>query len=141
MPDNTTSHEDLARENERLRQRLEEAEALVHAVSGGEVDAFLVRQGEEENVLVLDGVDRPYRLLIERMQQGAVTLAADGTVLFANPSFADMLGRPLSGLVGRVAGECLAAGDWQRLRAMLDEGLAGDGSSGEFLLRRADGNA
>ena len=76
---------------EELRQRLEDAEATIRAISGGEVDAFLVRQGAEDQVLVLDGVDRPYRLLIERMHQGAATLTADGTIFYANRRLAEML--------------------------------------------------
>jgi len=62
--------EDLKSENDELRRRLEEAESIVSAISKHEVDAFVVQDPEgESDVLVLDGEERPYRLLIERMQQ------------------------------------------------------------------------
>ena len=46
-----------------------------------------------KNSLVSQGVrahvpDRPYRLLIEQMNEGALTLAADKTILYANRRFA-----------------------------------------------------
>ena len=87
-------------ENEELRRRLEEAEATIRAISGGEVDAFIVRKGADDQVLVLDGVDRPYRLLIEGMHQGAVTLAADGTIIYANKRLAELLKRQSGTVLG-----------------------------------------
>ncbi|MGO8931332.1 MAG: PAS domain-containing protein [Limisphaerales bacterium] len=46
----------------------------------GEVDALVM--GEE--VYTLKGAETPYRLLIESMNEGAATLAADGTILYCN---------------------------------------------------------
>src|SRR2546423_15281484 len=87
--------EQLSRENEDLRRRLEEAEDTIRAISGGEVDAFVVTCGPAAEVLTLGTADRPYRLLVEAMGQGAATLGADGTVLYANRRVADLLAAPL----------------------------------------------
>src|SRR5436190_5538928 len=102
MPDTPATSADLAREIEHLRHRLEESEATIRAISAGEVDAFIVRQGADDQVLVLDGVDRPYKLLIEEIQQGAATLTADGTLIYANRRFAELLGLSLSSLIGKL---------------------------------------
>ena len=59
------TYDTLRDENAALRRRLEEAEEMITAISGGEVDAFLVQNEGDEEVLVLDGADRPYRLIIE----------------------------------------------------------------------------
>jgi PAS domain S-box-containing protein len=118
--------EGLRRENDDLRQRLEEAEATIRAISGGEVDAFLVRQGAEDQVLVLDGVDRPYRLLIERIQQGAVTLTADGTIIYTNRCFAQMVVAPAADLLGTTLSEYVLAPDRPTLAQLLKQGLAAD---------------
>src|SRR5689334_20803246 len=91
--------EQLLRENEDLRRRLEEAEETIRAISGGEVDAFVVARGQAEEVLTLGTADRPYRLLVEGMGQGAATLGADGTVLYANRRLAELLAVPLKKVV------------------------------------------
>ncbi|HEV7668962.1 MAG TPA: ATP-binding protein [Thermoanaerobaculia bacterium] len=118
--------DDLLRENEELRQRLEDAEGTIRAISGDEVDAFLVRRGTEDHVLVLDGVDRPYRLLIEQMQQGAATLTSDGTVFFANQRLAELLGTPLGSLIGTRFSDYVAPGDRDAVTATLGEALQRD---------------
>src|SRR4051794_38649189 len=94
------STEQLLRENEELRRRLEEAEEILRAIRRGEVDAFVVATLEEAEVLTLGRADRPYRLLAELMGQGAATLGEDGTVLYANHRFAELLGAPPPELIG-----------------------------------------
>jgi PAS domain S-box-containing protein len=49
----------------------------------------------------LDGADRPYRVWIEQMQEGAVALAGDGTVLYCNRRLAVMLGVPQERVSGQ----------------------------------------
>ena len=44
-------------------------------------------------LFTLKGADEPYRVLIEEMNQGAVTLSADGSILYCNRRFADLLKR------------------------------------------------
>ncbi len=129
--------DELLQENEDLRQRLEDAEATIRAISGDEVDAFLVRRGTEDHVLVLDGVDRPYRLLIEQMQQGAATLTSDGTIFFANQRLAELLGAPIASLIGSRFSDYVAPGDRDVLAAALDESFQGNVHS-EVAIQRGD---
>jgi PAS domain-containing protein len=69
------------------------------AITSGEVDAFVVGQGEDNRkVLLLAGAYQRYRQVVERMQQGAVTVSVSGDVLFANQRFSEMLGVPISRL-------------------------------------------
>lgn len=83
--------EQLSSENATLRLRLEEAEATLEAIRAGEVDAVVVGGEGGQRVYTLEGTERFYRLLIERMQQGAATLSSDGTVLYCNAAFAALL--------------------------------------------------
>lgn len=57
------------------RQALEEAESTLEAIRSGQVDAFVIAGSE---VVLLERASAPYRTLVEHMQQGAVTLSADG---------------------------------------------------------------
>src|SRR6476619_79906 len=91
--------DELMRENDELRRRLEEAECALMALRAGEVDAFLVG-ADCEQVYTLEAADTPYRLVIERMQHAAATLTTEGVVLYCNRRFAELLGRPESALRG-----------------------------------------
>ncbi len=73
----TLTIDQLLRENEDLRRRLEEAEDALRALRAGEVDAVLV-EAEREQVYTLETADKPYRLLVEQMPHAAATLTADG---------------------------------------------------------------
>jgi PAS domain S-box-containing protein len=84
---------ELEQQIDSLRQQLQEAEELRHAISHGEVDAFVVGPTDDgKRVLLLSGAYARYRHLVEEMQQGAVTLSQSGEILFANRAFAAMLG-------------------------------------------------
>ena len=78
---------------ESLRQQLQEAEELRHAISNGHVDAFVVGPTDDsKRVLMLSGAYARYRQLVEEMQQGAVTVSRSGEIMFANQAFAAMVG-------------------------------------------------
>lgn len=133
MTDNRPSLDDVLRENEELRYRLEEAEDTIRAIRTGQVDAFVVTGAERDQVFTLETADRPYRLFVETMQQGAVTLAGDGTILFCNEYFVDLLARPPERLAGASFRQFVAEAD----RAAYD--ALGTAGRGELTLLRGDG--
>lgn len=62
--------------------RLEEAENTLRAIGAGEVDAFVVSDGgDAQRVFTLTTADRPYRMFVENMHEGAATLSASGVIL------------------------------------------------------------
>jgi PAS domain S-box-containing protein len=78
---------------ESLRQQLQDAEELRHAISHGEVDAFVVGPSDDnKRILMLSGAYARYRQLVEDMQQGAITVSQSGEIMFANHAFAAMVG-------------------------------------------------
>src|SRR5262249_23174085 len=91
-----------------------------------------------EQVYTLESADRPYRLLVEQMPQGAATLTADGAVLYCNRHFAALLGRPLRALLGAPAHDFVSPASRPLFEALLGGARAG-GTQGEVTLRRADG--
>jgi two-component sensor histidine kinase/PAS domain-containing protein len=50
---------------------------------------------------MLQGADEPYRVLVERMSDGALTLGPDRTILFVNRRLADLADNPADKLVGQ----------------------------------------
>ena len=97
---NTDSETDHVKEIAELRARLQELEETLRAIRSGEVDALVVSGDGEERVFTLQGAEHPYRVLVEEMNEGAVTLVNDGTVIYANRRFSHMLGIPLDRLIG-----------------------------------------
>src|ERR1700722_17521464 len=91
---------ELLKENERLRLRLEEADAVVEAIRNGIVDAVVVNATPGESVYTLEGADRPYRLLVEAMQQGVAVLSPDAVLLYCNPCLADLFKMSVEKLTG-----------------------------------------
>jgi len=57
-----------------------------------------------DQVYTLKGADEPYRVFVEQMQEGAITLDSLGTILYCNRSFSDMLGEPLECVMGKAIG-------------------------------------
>ena len=53
-----------------------------------------------DRVFTLKGADQPYRVLVESMNEGAITVTPDGILLYSNRNFADLLGRPLENVMG-----------------------------------------
>jgi PAS domain S-box-containing protein len=121
-----------------LRGRLEEAEETLRAIQGGEIDALVVQGEGGERVFTLQGADHPYRTLIEAMQQGAASLSAEGTVLYCNRRFAEMVKRPHEKVIGASVSDFLAAGCGEPFRDLLRQGLTHN-SNGELRFRAADG--
>src|SRR5579863_4920924 len=95
-----TTNDELLEENERLRLRLEEADAVVEAIRNGIVDAVVVHSTPGESVYTLEGADRPYRLLVEAMQQGVAVLNAEGVLLYCNPCLGDLFKLSVEKLTG-----------------------------------------
>jgi PAS domain-containing protein len=75
-----------------LRSRLAEAEETIRAINNGEVDAVVVNGETGAKVYTLEGADHPYRVMVEQMQEGTVTLDPERLILYANPKFAAMIG-------------------------------------------------
>jgi PAS domain S-box-containing protein len=70
-------------------------------------------------VFTLEGVEHAYRVLIESMNEGALTLTSDETILYANKRFAEMVRCPLERVMGGSFRRFLSAQDQATLRPLL----------------------
>src|SRR6185503_6653718 len=102
-----------------LRRRLQEAEDTINAIRDGHVEALVVHAPEGEQIFTLRSADQPYRLMVEQMREGALTLAADGTILYCNQRFAELTGRPPERIAGRTLEEFVDARDVSMLQRVL----------------------
>src|SRR5687767_9659466 len=88
-----------------LRQRLEEAEETLHAIRNGEVDALVVDSPDGEVIYTLSTADYPYRLMIDEMNQGAVSVSPDSIILYNNRNFSTILGLNSTNVSGSQFGD------------------------------------
>jgi PAS domain S-box-containing protein len=127
------------REAAELRARLAEAEATLRAIRRGEVDAVVVAGKQGPRVFTLDGAEHAYRVLIESMNEGALTLTAKGVILYANQCFARMAASPLEQVIGSSVHRFLSKADQAALRPLLEQ--AGESSAKiQALLHAGDGS-
>ncbi len=117
-----------------------EAEDALNAIRKGEVDGLLIAGPEGRQVFTLHGTQEPYRLLIEQMSEGALTLSEAGFILYANQPMADLLQMPLERLIGAEFRAFVAATDQPALAELIGKAWDG-GSRGELSFRVADGSS
>jgi two-component system, NarL family, sensor kinase len=128
----------LVDENASLRARLDEAEDTLRAIRNGEVDALVVSGVDGEQIFTLNGAERTYRMLIEDMNEGALTLALDGVILYANRRFAGMLKMPLEKVIGSTIHTWILPQHQHILGGLLQKD-ADEKSRDELILTASDG--
>jgi PAS domain S-box-containing protein len=90
----------LRKQIEELEQRCVEAEDALNAIQHGAIDALVIYSDEGEKIYTIQGAETAYRLLVESINEGAATLIKDGTILYCNRRFAEMLKAPLEVIIG-----------------------------------------
>src|SRR5262245_34151762 len=102
-----------------LKRRLREAEETINAIRDGHVEALVVSTQEGEEIFTLRSADQPYRLMVEQMREGALTLSAGGTILYCNSRFAELVAHPPERVTGRSIQDFVSTDDGPKLRTML----------------------
>jgi len=111
--------EQLIIENEELRSRLIEIEDAIRAIRNGEVDAIMVSGDKGEQVYSVSSAETPYRTFIEKMSEGAVTLTKEGTILYCNQRFAEIVQSPFERVIGTSLKRFIAQDDIAKIDSFL----------------------
>jgi len=135
MTKRATTKQQLVLQVEELRSRLEEAEETLRAIRTGEVDALVVSGPEGEAVYTLKGAEHSYRVILETMNEGALTLSDDGTVLYCNARFAELVKMPIEQVIGGLLRRLVAPADQSKLEAL----MALSSGKAEMTLTASDG--
>jgi signal transduction histidine kinase len=128
----------LARENEELRNQLREAEELIAAVRTGAIDALAIQGADGPRIFTLEGADQSYRTLVEQMNEGALLLSPEGTVLYCNGALAGLVRCPLEEVLGS-SFESFVPGTFQQYWADLLTRAWVDRARGELPLQTRTG--
>ncbi len=109
----------LLRQVAGLTRRLREAEDALAAIREGDVDAIVVSGKRGERIFSLTGTDLVYRLIVESMQEAALTTTTEGRILYCNQQLSSMLTLPFNALVGRKLADLVEVKDHPVLEALL----------------------
>ena len=121
-----------------LEMRLEESEETLEAIRRGDFDAVVVHaEDDERHIYTLESADRPYRVLIEQIQEGAFTTAADGRLLYCNRRLAELLGERHERLIGQSLDAFVRGIDASTLAVLLAEARQGT-ARGELSITAGD---
>src|SRR5689334_7699739 len=121
-----------------LRRRLEEAEETLRAIRSGEVDALVIDDPQGEVIYTLTTADYPYRLMIDEMNQGAVSVSPDSLILYSNRNFAGMLGLEGGTVSGKSFGDLVVDELRPQFEADLEKARA-QGVRRDYSLKHSSG--
>jgi len=128
------SNDTILTELQELRLQLQEANETIEAIRTGQVDALVVKLGDEHQLYTLKSADQTYRIFIEKMKEGVVTLNKEGLILYSNTRFASMVNLPLAKVIGLPFTDFIPDQSKQDFNSLLMHGWESD-SKGEVLLK------
>jgi PAS domain S-box-containing protein len=115
--------EDLFLEIEELRTRLAQAEETINSIRNGEVDAIIVSGSDGEKVFSLTSSETPYRIIIEEMGEGALTISSSGTILYCNRRFSEIICTHSGEIAGSDFSDLIDEKDRGKFRQLLNDSL------------------
>ena len=134
----TKTYEELLEELEELSFQLREANETIHAIRTGQIDALVVETDDGPQLYTLKSADHTYRVLIEKMKEGAVTLDKSGVILYSNSQFASMINMPLAKVIGLPIMDYIPDQYKNKFKKITEQGWKSD-SKGEIFLKNNTG--
>ena len=96
----TKTYDQLISRIEELEAQVTESHEIIDAIRKGEVDAFVVKNEDQHELYTLRSADKSYRVFIEQMNEGALTINEQNTILYSNSRFAIQLNVSLEKVIG-----------------------------------------
>src|SRR4026208_707208 len=125
-------------EADELKSRLAETEETLRAIQEHTEDALVVNRENGIQVVTLNESEIPYRMMVESMNEGAVTLIPDGTIFYCNGRFAEMIQGDCEKLIGTLF-QALIVPEEQSLFETIFHDAAAHGVRQEITLQTANG--
>jgi PAS domain S-box-containing protein len=107
-----------------LRLRLSEAEEMLSAIRTGEIDALVVSSPQGEQIYTLKGAEQPYRILVESINEGTLSLTADGIIINCNKAFSKIARTPCGTLIGTLFKDVVSKKDKKKFEGFWEQALA-----------------
>ncbi|CAN5224987.1 hypothetical protein BH11BAC5_BH11BAC5_17960 [soil metagenome] len=133
------TYKELEDELAKISSQLEEANDSIEAIRSGQIDALIVKGENGNQIYTVKSADQTYRMFIEKMNEGALTLNIDGLILYANYRFAEMVALPLSKVIGHPFIQFVPQGFKRLFTESINNGW-NTHSKGEIVITRSDGH-
>lgn len=117
-----------------LRSKLQESEEILEAIRTGAIDALTIQGPDGPQIYTIKGADHTYRVLIEEMNEGALTLNREAIILYSNSRFAEFIHLPLEQVIGSSFYDFLPCKDHDRFKVLFEQGWKKN-SKGEFVIQ------
>ena len=134
----TETFEALHAQIAELRAQLVEAQEALEAIRTGQVESLVIEGPNGPSIFSLEETNFSYRVLVEAISEGAVTMGEDGVVLYCNARFAEMLRAPLQQVMGNPLRRWIP-GRWRSTFEALLRHDSDTNGRGELGLRANDG--
>jgi PAS domain S-box-containing protein len=136
--EHTKKKPSLKEQVEDLRTRLSEAEANLEAIRSGAADAIVVHTDTGISVFTIQGAEAAYRIMVETMNEGAVTVDNTGVMLYVNTRMCNILGHHCSNLVGKHIQNMLSENCKDDFELFLKKTVSGGSCHQDFEFVRRD---
>lgn len=124
---------------EDLRLKYEECLQTLNAIRSGDVDAIVVQNGKEDKVYSLKDAQSPYRILVEKMNEGAVTISTKGLIFYCNKQLSNILEIPIEELIGNNIDKFIKKSDHSHFMFFLKNLENKEGKIEVELVRKSNG--
>lgn len=135
----TKTYEQLFSRIEELEAQVTESHEIIEAIRKGEVDAFVVKNEDTHELYTLKSADKSYRVFIEQMNEGALTINLHNIILYSNSKFAELINIPLENVIGFELDKFIPKGFQFTLEELIKTAWAKEKSKGEIVLTRTGG--
>ena len=112
----------LRSQNKMLQKQLREAKKSYAAGKTENIDALVRSDKNKLKIYTEIASDKTYRVLVEKMHEGAVTVDKEGTILYANFYFSNMVKFPLQKITGTKFTSFIAHSSAESLDSLLTQG-------------------
>jgi two-component system phosphate regulon sensor histidine kinase PhoR len=128
------NHQALQFHLDQTNGKLEEANDTIEAIRMGEIDALVIQSNEGHQIYTLKSADQTYRIFIEQMTEGAITINKKGIILYSNSQFALLVDQSLEKVVGQSFFNFIAADDLHECESMIESAWKNVINKGEINL-------
>jgi PAS domain S-box-containing protein len=117
-----------------------ESEEIILAIRRGKIDALVTDGSDGDRILLLQGAEHPYRVLVETINDGVATLDRSGVVLYANRRLAAILRISAEDFIGTALQQHVSSHDREKLDSLISTGLS-QNAQGEISLDAVEGRS
>ena len=124
MTDDTKALHDRIDE---LTRQLAESQQALEAIRSGQVESLVVEGPAGPRIYSLEWSIYSFRVLVEAISEGTLTMGEDGVVLYCNSRFAKMLLAPLEQVMGNPLRRWVSEPSLPAVEELLHQAITGDG--------------